>query len=49
MINLNEIFQDVKTDQIRQLLNETKDSKTCMWYLMCALDGINVMVAYQFM
>ena len=41
MINLNEIFQDVKTDQIRQLLNETKDSKTCMWYLMCALDGMN--------
>lgn len=40
MINLNEIFQDVKTDQIRQLLNETKDSKTCMWYLMCALDGM---------
>ena len=41
MINLNEIFQDVKTDQIRQLLNETKDSKTCMWYRMCALDGMN--------
>nr|WP_296964275.1 hypothetical protein [uncultured Mediterraneibacter sp.] len=41
MINLNEIFQDVKTDQIGRLLNETKDSKTCMWYLICALDGMN--------
>ena len=34
MINLNEIFQDVKSDLIGKLLNETKDSKTCMWYLM---------------
>ena len=41
MINHNEIFQDVKTDQIGRLLNETKDSKTCMWYLICALDGMN--------
>ena len=41
MINLNEIFQDVKTGQIGRLLNETKDSKTCMWYLICALDGMN--------
>ena len=40
MINLNEIFQDVKSDLIGKLLNETKDSKTCMWYLMCALDGM---------
>ena len=40
MINLNEIFQDVKWDLIGQLLNEYKDSKTCMWYLMCALDGM---------
>ena len=38
MINLNEIFQDVKSDLIGKLLNETKDSKTCMWYLMC--DGM---------
>ena len=38
MINLNEIFQDVKSDLIGKLLNETKDSKT--WYLMCALDGM---------
>ena len=27
MINLNEIFQDVKSDLIGQLLNESKDSK----------------------
>ena len=39
-INLNDIFQDVKTDLIGNLLNETKDSKKCMWYLICALDGM---------
>ena len=38
--NLNDIFQDVKTDLIGNLLNETKDSKKCMWYLICALDGM---------
>lgn len=27
MIDLNEIFQDVKTEKIGQLLNETKESK----------------------
>ena len=37
-INLNDIFQDVKTDLIGNLLNETKDSKKCMWYLICALE-----------
>ena len=40
-INLNDIFQDVKTDLIGKLLNDTKDSKTCMWYLICALDGMS--------
>ena len=40
-INLNEVYQDVKSDSIRNLLNETKDSKTCMWYLICALDGMS--------
>lgn len=37
MIDLNEIFQDVKTEKIGQLLNETKESKRCLWYLICAL------------
>jgi len=41
MIDLNEIFQDVKTDLIGKLLNETRDSKTCMWYIICALDGMS--------
>lgn len=40
-INLNDIFQDVKTDMIGKLLNDTKDSKKCLWYLICALDGMN--------
>lgn len=40
MIDLNEIFQDVKTEKIGQLLNETKESKRCLWYLICALDGM---------
>ena len=40
-INLNDIFQDVKTNLIGKLLNDTKDSKTCMWYLICALDGMS--------
>lgn len=40
-LNLNEIFQDVKTDMIGKLLNDTKDSKKCLWYLICALDGMD--------
>ena len=40
-INLNDIFQDVKTDMIGKLLNDTKESKKCLWYLICALDGMN--------
>lgn len=40
-LNLNDIFQDVKTDMIGKLLNDTKDSKKCLWYLICALDGMD--------
>lgn len=41
IINLNEIYQDVKSDLIGKLLNETEDNKKCMWYLICALDGMD--------
>ena len=40
-IDLNDIFQDVKTDLIGSLLNEANDNKICMWYLICALDGMS--------
>lgn len=42
VVNLSELANTLNIEsELKSLLNETEDNTTCMWYLICILDGMD--------